>query len=119
MSHAVFHVVSEDIEEEHITADMQPTSVHEHGSDEGEVDRVRRVKGEMRGHPREQCLGYAMYQRQWYDRIGKHEGWSVRAKRNLVEKDDDVGNNQSPCHPGKAPARPWIVLDRNHVFFPH
>ena len=63
MSHAIFHVIPEDVEEEHIAADMQPACMQEHGGDEGEVDGIWCVKWQRRRYSWKRCLRYTMHQR--------------------------------------------------------
>lgn len=57
-------------------------------------------------------------QRDYNDRIRKHEGRSSGAERDLLEKYHDVYNYDAPCHPGHASSCPRIVFDRNHLLPP-
>src|SRR5262245_30824437 len=92
--------------------------MQKHSRDQCEVDRVWRVKREMRWHSWERCLRDTMCQRHWHDRIREHECLGVRPKRYLVEKDGYVDSNKPPRHPGKTSSRSRIVLDRNHTLPP-
>src|SRR5215472_2603512 len=118
MPHPVFDIVPKDEEEEHIAADVQPSSMQKHSSNQREVDRAWRTKREMRWHSWERCLWNTMRQRRRYHRICEHECRGVGPKRYLVKKYNHVYRNEPPCDPGKASSWPCIVLDRNHLFSP-
>src|SRR5439155_16241643 len=42
VAHAIFDVIAEDEKKEHVAEDMRDASMHEHGSDQREIDRNRR-----------------------------------------------------------------------------
>ena len=116
MPHPIFYVVSKDIEKQHIATNVQPSRVQKHSGDNSQVDRIGGVKWEMRWHSRQRCLGNPVSQCHRDNRIREHKGGRIRAKRHLVEKDHDVYGDNPPCYPRKAPSRPRIVLDRDHLF---
>src|SRR5438552_13252286 len=96
--HPVFYIVTKDVEEEHIAANVQPTSMQKHRGDEREVDWTRCVKWEMRRHSWQRRLRNTMCQCHRHNRIREHECLGVRAKRYLVEKYYHVYSDEPPCY---------------------
>src|SRR5437660_12072682 len=114
MPHTILHVISEDVEEEHIAANVQPTCMQEHRGDQRQIDRIRRLKGQIGRHSWERGLRDAMHDRRWYSRVREHKCLSVRAERYLIEKNGHVDDNQPPVYPRQGSAWSGIVFDMDH-----
>src|SRR6266487_415972 len=92
--------------------------MQKHSSDQRKIDGNWCVKWDIRWHSWERCLGDTMCQRHRHNRIREHECRGIGPKRYLVEKDDHIDRDKSPCDQGKAPTWSSIIFDRNHTFPP-
>ena len=103
VAEVVFDVIPENVKEEHVAEDVHPSFMKEHGGEEGNDDL------------RKTCVGSPD--------VGGHESEDVEeraefrtAKREFVEKDEDVQGDQEGVDEGKT-VTGLIVFEGNHVGF--
>jgi hypothetical protein len=56
-----------------------------------------------------------MHQGYGHYSIGEDQLIGAAPQRKLIEKNQHVNQDQTPCHPGQMSARPWEVLEGYHL----
>ena len=104
MAEVVFHVVAEDPEEEHVSGDVQKAAMHEHAGEngqEGGFETAVAVEGEA------DVVGDGG--------VGQLEGLVLmRRQCELIEKDDDVRQNEKSVDDRVGPARIQVFERDEH-----
>src|SRR5689334_8613783 len=72
------------------------------------------MEEQLRGITHEVRLWHSMHQRNRHHCIGENKLVRCRTKRDLVEKNNDIDENQPPGNPGHASSGARIIFDRDH-----
>ncbi len=100
----VFHVVAEDPEEEHVSCDVQKAAMHEHAGEnrqKGSFETAMAVEGEA------DVVGDGG--------VGQLEGLVLTGRHcELIEKDDDVRQNEKGVDDRVGPARIQVFERDEH-----
>src|SRR5262245_9744 len=107
--HSILDVVAEDVEVEHIAADMGPTAVHKHRPKNGQIDRVRsRIESQSGTADSHQAHNIPPL-----GNLSGHHAVTISEFRvtELIDEDHHIQRDQGPGNDWKAPPHRIVVAD--------